>query len=126
MLNAPLLRSSQSVTPGRATPPVVLTQRSSSMFSEKRLSQSYWTGAARVLSKAARAGVLARANLSRAPSVAPASQATLDTGPSWIEAAITIANTLVGAGVLGLPYALKAAGWAGLLVIIGATAATRL
>ena len=37
---------------------------------------------------------------------------------------ITIANALVGAGCLGLPYALRNAGWAGLLIILGATLAT--
>lgn len=45
-------------------------------------------------------------------------------GPSWIEASMTIANTLIGAGVLGLPYALKNAGWAGILVMLFATAIT--
>lgn len=37
---------------------------------------------------------------------------------------MTIANTLIGAGVLGLPYALKNAGWAGILVMLCATAIT--
>ena len=45
-------------------------------------------------------------------------------GPSWPQVALTIANCLVGAGCLGLPYALRVAGWAGLLIIAGATVVT--
>jgi vesicular inhibitory amino acid transporter len=45
-------------------------------------------------------------------------------GPSWQQVGITIANCLVGAGCLGLPFALRQAGWAGLLIILLATMAT--
>ena len=45
-------------------------------------------------------------------------------GPAWEQVGITIANCLVGAGCLGLPYALRQAGWAGLLIILLATMAT--
>ena len=45
-------------------------------------------------------------------------------GPHWLQVGITIANCLVGAGCLGLPYALRQAGWAGLLIILLATLTT--
>ena len=45
-------------------------------------------------------------------------------GPSWHQVGITIANCLVGAGALSMPYALRMAGWAGLVVILTATLIT--
>ena len=44
-----------------------------------------------------------------------------DEGPTWRQVAAIIATVLVGAGVLGLPYALRRAGWSAILLIIGAT-----
>jgi VIT1/CCC1 family predicted Fe2+/Mn2+ transporter len=41
-----------------------------------------------------------------------------ETGPTWKQVAVTIASTVIGAGVLGLPFALSHAGWAGLLLLI--------
>ena len=38
-------------------------------------------------------------------------------GPSWQQAAVTIATTLIGAGVLGLPYAMRKVGWLGFIII---------
>ena len=45
-------------------------------------------------------------------------------GPSWQQVGLTIANCLVGAGCLGLPYALRQAGWIGLVIILLATMTT--
>lgn len=45
-------------------------------------------------------------------------------GPSWRQVALMITNCLVGAGVLGLPYALENAGWFGLVIIALATCMT--
>ena len=106
LLGAPK-RSSQSYMQPRAAP-AVLKRSSSSMVGARELSTGYFYGAASKLSSAARAGVAARANLGlrRAPSLAIESTVQ-PTGPSWIEASMTIANTLIGAGVLGLPYALN-------------------
>ena len=42
-------------------------------------------------------------------------------GPSWQQVAMIIATVLIGAGVLGLPYALRRAGWSALLLIVGST-----
>ena len=42
-------------------------------------------------------------------------------GPSWKQAAVTIATTLIGAGVLGLPYAMRKAGWFGFLLMMLST-----
>lgn len=120
-------RSSQSLAVGPRKPLPLLPQSSKSMSAaEHFLSTSYWRGAAKTLSKAATAGATARANLARTPSVAAGTYAPEGsaTGPSWIEASITIANTLIGAGVLGLPYALRSAGWAGLAIILLATVIT--
>ena len=49
------------------------------------------------------------------------SPALTGAGTSWKEVALTIANALVGAGMLSLPFALKTCGWAGLLVIVAAS-----
>ena len=45
-------------------------------------------------------------------------------GPSWQQVGLTIANCLIGAGALGMPFAMRMAGWAGLIVITFATATT--
>ena len=42
-------------------------------------------------------------------------------GPSWKQAACIVATSLIGAGVLGLPYAMRQAGWAGLVLILATT-----
>ena len=45
-----------------------------------------------------------------------------EAGPSWQQVAMIIASVLVGAGVLGLPYAFRMVGWAALPMIVGSTA----
>ena len=45
-------------------------------------------------------------------------------GPSWQQVACIVATTLIGAGVLGLPYAMRMSGWAGLLLILTTTCIT--
>ena len=45
-------------------------------------------------------------------------------GAGWVGTGITIANCLVGAGALGMPFALRMAGWSGLLAILSATLVT--
>ena len=42
-------------------------------------------------------------------------------GPSWQQASVTIATTLIGAGVLGLPYAMRRAGWIGFFLMLFST-----
>ena len=135
MLGEPLLpgggsakkpaRSSQSyMPPPRVSPPNLLQQSSRSMVSARELSKSYFEGFSRKLTAAAAFGAEARANLLGGRTRSSIEFEDAATGPTMFEAAITIANTLIGAGVLGLPYALKSAGWAGLLVMIGATVVT--
>jgi len=92
------------------------------MVSERELSKGYFEGYVDMLSSAARAGAEARAGLGIVP--ASTGPSAPETGPNFMEASITIANTLIGAGVLGLPYALKSAGWLGLVVMMGATLIT--
>ena len=89
-----------------------------------------WTlvGAWRALSfrRATRDAFIARQTafaMESTPPNSPIASAPLR-GPAWPQVGITIANALVGAGCLGLPYALRNAGWAGLLIILGATLAT--
>jgi hypothetical protein len=45
-------------------------------------------------------------------------------GPNWKEVSITVMNALVGAGVLGLPYALRQVGWLGIAIILVVTVIT--
>ena len=89
-----------------------------------------WTlvGAWRALSfrRATRDAFIARQTafaMESTPPNSPIASAPLR-GPAWPQVGITIANALVGAGCLGLPYALRNAGWAGLIIILGATLAT--
>ncbi|KAL1511985.1 hypothetical protein AB1Y20_005261 [Prymnesium parvum] len=42
-------------------------------------------------------------------------------GPSWQQVAMIVATVLVGAGVLGLPFALRSAGWVALPMIVATT-----
>lgn len=68
-----------------------------------------WEGA----SLAARAAIYQRER--------PAEMVVPTEGPSWQQVACVIATTLIGAGVLGLPYAMRQAGWAGLPLILATT-----
>ena len=52
----------------------------------------------------------------------PRSEEIPESGPTWQQVSVTIASTVIGAGVLGLPFALSHAGWVGLLLILGMTA----
>ena len=45
-------------------------------------------------------------------------------GLSWLQVALTVWSSLMGTGIVALPYALAAAGWAGLLLICAAAAVT--
>ena len=65
-------------------------------------------------SKVARAAVYKR--------VRPDALVIPEEGPSWQQVSLIIATVLVGAGVLGLPFALRQAGWIAIVLIIGATA----
>ena len=47
-------------------------------------------------------------------------------GPTWEQASVTIATTLIGAGVLGLPYAMRRAGWVGFVLMLVSTVAASL
>lgn len=45
-------------------------------------------------------------------------------GLGWLQVAVTVWSSLMGTGIVALPYALAAAGWAGLLLICAAAAVT--
>ena len=45
-------------------------------------------------------------------------------GLGWVQVAVTVWSGLMGTGIVALPYALAAAGWAGLLLICAAAAVT--
>ena len=45
-------------------------------------------------------------------------------GLSWPQVAVTVWSSLMSTGIVALPYALSAAGWAGLLLICAAAAVT--
>ena len=55
---------------------------------------------------------------------ADAKDSACDASPGWQQVGITVANCLIGAGALGMPYALRMAGWAGLVIILAATMIT--
>lgn len=67
-------------------------------------------------SEAARAAIYQRAR--------PAEMLVPSDGPSWQQVACIVATTLIGAGVLGLPYAMRQAGWFGIVLILATTGIT--
>ena len=116
-LSRPLLSASFSAPPIRFNNPDLSVSKDSSV-GEQRLNLTI-SRLSRILFYE---DMLAR-RISMADKTAARSQSEQvpSSGPSWQQVAVTITSTVIGAGVLGLPFALSHAGWFGLLIIAVST-----
>ena len=82
-----------------------------------------WLPRAALLSQAAEGAWVAQTSLYQEPRLAmdTGDAATSEKLPGWQQVGITIANCLIGAGALGMPFALRMAGWFGLVIVCTAT-----